>query len=163
MNCCDKYGKPAMSVTMSNSPALPSRSLGHIYVLLTAKLNYNKPRDTWSTAHQQGQMQAHNNTILLVWGLFDNKRCTAHPLAATSGSKQYVMPDSGWNLPASLLESAGTTPVKQLALGWSYALLLTQQGDAFIAQASKVLHQARYSPDIPSCLQALSNLTSYSR
>jgi hypothetical protein len=88
-------------------------------------------------------MQAPGSTILLVWGLFNDRCCTAQPLNVQYQQNSCFVPEDGWNPPDSLLQTTETTPVKQVSLGWTYALLLTEQRDAFVAQASQVFGKTR--------------------
>lgn len=89
-------------------------------------------------------MQVPVNTVQLVWGLFDDRCCTAEPLHIHNSSNTYVVPENGWNPPSSQLQLAGTTAAaKQVSLGWTFALLLTEQGEAFVSHAARVLQQAR--------------------
>jgi hypothetical protein len=88
-------------------------------------------------------MKAAQNTALLVWGLLDDVCCSAKPLTADPQSNSHAIPLDGWNTPASLLQCAAASPVRQVSLGWMHALLLTDQGGAYVALASQLLQKAR--------------------
>jgi hypothetical protein len=88
-------------------------------------------------------MQAGHNTILLVWGLFDDSCCSAKPLTADPQSNSYALPIDGWNTPASLLQCAAASPVRQMSLGWMHALLLTDKGEAYVALTGQLLQHTR--------------------
>lgn len=88
-------------------------------------------------------MLRYPDTILLVWGLFDDSCCSAKPLTVQSQSSAPLTTLDGWNSPSSLLLCNAASPVKQISLSWTHVLLLTERGAAYVASASQVLQQAR--------------------
>jgi hypothetical protein len=95
--------------------------------------------------HQQRPVQAGQNTVLLLWGLLDDLCCSAKPLTADPHSNCYGIPLDGWNVPTGMLLCAAAASAQQISLGWTHALLLTEQGEAYVALANRVLTNARYT------------------